>query len=359
MVAGWVQNPYWQYFCGMAEFQWSVPCDPSDLVYFRKRIGAAGVQRILKVTVQLHGARAQETEVVVDTTVQEKNVTHPVDSRLHLRVIAHCRRRAGREGITLRRSYRRTIRKRRWQWRGGTSAQAIQQARRAQRRIQTIAGRLVRELGRKLAAGQHAEPLELYRRVLAQRRHDKEKIYSLHEPHVQCFGKGKAHKKYEFGNKVALVVGAHSGISTAAESFEENLYDGRTLPAVLDQAEANIGRRPGVALVDRGFRGARQVGETEIVMPQAEPWPADKAGRQRRRRQNARRVSIEPRIGHLKSDFRLGRNFLSGVSGDAINVLLACAASNLRKWLRVLPAFLLGLLRLLASLRSGSLQPAR
>ena len=245
VVARWVENPYWQFLSGFADFQWRRPCDPGDLVYFRQRIGAAGAQLLLAASAQLHGEAAQERTVVVDTTVQEKNVTHPVDSRLHLRVIAHCRRRAGREGITLRRSYRRTIRKRRWQWRGGTSAQAIQRARRAQRRIQTIAGRLVRELGRKLAAGQHAEPLELNRRVLAQRRHDKEKIYSLHEPHVQCFGKGKAHKKYEFGNKVALVVGAHSGIITAAESFEENLYDGRTLPAVLDQAEANIGRRPG------------------------------------------------------------------------------------------------------------------
>ena len=104
--------------------------------------------------------------------------------------------------------------------------------------------------------------------------------------------------------------------------------------------------------MDRGFRGARQVGGTQIVMPQAEPWPADKAGRQRRRRQNARRVSIEPRIGHLKSDVRLGRNFLSGVSGDTINVLLACAASNLRKWLRVLTAFLRALLHLLVFPRS-------
>lgn len=360
VVARWVENPYWQFLSGYEDFQWRLPCDPSDLVYFRQRIGEAGAQLLLAASAQLHGKAAQEGTVVVDTTVQEKNITHPVDSKLHLRVIEHCRRLAGKEGITLRRSYRRTVRKLRWQLRGGTSAKAIARARRAQRRIQTIAGRLVRELGRKLPAGQHAEPLELYRRVLAQRRHDKDKIYSLHEPHVKCFGKGKAHKKYEFGNKVALVVGAHSGIITAAESFEENLYDGRTLPAVLDQAEANIGRRPEVALVDRGFRGARQVGETEIVMPQAEPWPADKAGRQRRRRQNARRVSIEPRIGHLKSDFRLGRNFLRGVAGDTLNVLLACAASNLRKWLRVLTPLLLGLLRLLFPLRThGSLQSTR
>jgi IS5 family transposase len=275
----------------------------------------------------------------------QKNITHPVDSKLHVRIIEHCRRLATAEGIALRRSYRRTLKSLRWQLRGGTSAKAIKRARRAQRRIKTIAGCLVRELARKLPAGAHAEKLALYRRVLAQRRGDKHKIYSLHEPHVKCFGKGKAHKKYEFGNKVSLVVGAKSGVVTAAESFEENLYDGRTLPAVLDQAEANTGMRPGVALVDRGFRGPCHVGGTQIVMPQAEPWPADKAGRAQRRRQNGRRVSIEPRIGHLKSDFRLGRNFLRGVLGDAINVLLACAASNLCKWMRELPRFVVMILR--------------
>jgi len=201
VVARWVENPYWQFLSGFEDFQWRLPCDPSDLVYFRQRIGEAGAQLLLAASAQLHGRAAQERTVVVDTTVQGKNITHPVDSKLHLRVIEHCRRMAQREGITLRRSYRRTVRKLRWQLRGGTSAKAIKRARRAQRRIKTIAGRLVRELGRKLAAGRHAEALEPYRRVLAQRRHDKEKIYSLHEPHVKCFGKGKAHKKYEFGKQ--------------------------------------------------------------------------------------------------------------------------------------------------------------
>jgi IS5 family transposase len=360
VVARWVENPSWPFLSGLEDFQWPWPCEPSDRVYFRQRIGEAGAPLLLAASAPLHGQAAQEPTVVVDTTVQEKNITHPVDSKLPLRVIEPCRRLAGKEGLRLRRSYRRTVRALGWQLRGGTSAKAVKRARRARRRSKTIAGRLVRELGRKLPAGRHAEPLELYRRVLAQPRHDKDKIYSLHEPHVKCFGKGKAPKKYEFGNKVALAVGAHSGIIIAAESFEENLYDGHPLPAVLDQAEANIGQRPEVALVDRGFRGPRQVGSTESIMPQAEPWPADKAGRQRRRRQNARRVSIEPHIGHLKSDFRLGRNFLRGVLGDPINVLRACAASNLRKWLRVLTSFLLDLLRLSVPLQSnGPLQLAR
>ena len=347
VVAQWVQNPYWQFLSGFEDFQWQVPCDPSDLVYFRQRIGEAGAQLLLAVSAQMHGAAAQEATVVVDTTIQEKAITHPVDSKLHVRIIEHCRRLASAEGIALRRSYQRTVKSLRWDLRPGKSREAQKRARRAQRSIKTIAGRLVRELARKLPENMHEKKLALYRRVLAQRRGDKDKIYSLHEPHVKCFGKGKAHKKYEFGNKVALIVGAQSGVILAAESFVENLYDGRTLPAVLDQAEANTGVRPSVVLADRGFRGPREVGGTEIIMPQAEPWPADKAGRRKRREQNGRRVSIEPRIGHLKTDFRLGRNFLRGVLGDAINVLLASAASNLRKWMRELPLFVVHFLRLL------------
>jgi IS5 family transposase len=346
VVERWVENPYWQFLSGFEDFQWELPCDPSDLVYFRQRIGEAGAQLILAVSAQMHGPAARETTVVVDTTVQEKNITHPVDSKLHVRIIEHCRRLAEGEGIRLRRSYRRKLRGLRWNLRPGKSPGAKKRARRAQRGIKTIAGRLVRELGRKLPEGLHAEKLALYRRVLAQKREDKEKIYSLHEPHVKCFGKGKVHKRYEFGNKVALVIGARSGVITAAESFEENLYDGHTLPAALEQSEANTGVQARTALVDRGFRGASQVGDTEVVMPQAGPWPADKAGRRKRRRQNARRVSIEPKIGHLKSDYRLGRNFLSGVLGDAINVLLACAASNLRKWMRRLSLFVFILRRI-------------
>ena len=185
--------------------------------------------------------------------------------------------------------------------------------------------------------------------MLAQRRDDKDKIYSLHEPEVKCFGKGKVHKKYEFGNKVALVVGASSGVITAAESYTENIYDGHTLPTVLQQAEVNVGVRPEVALVDRGFRGARQIEGTQIIMPQDRKGTSseNKAQRRSRRRLAGRRASIEPRIGHLKSDFRLGRNYLRGIVGDAMNVMLACAASNLRKWMRSLVLLCLQIVRLL------------
>ena len=110
VVAAWVQNPYWQYFCGMSEFQWQVPCDPSDLVYFRDRIGAAGVQRLLRVSARLHGDKAQEAEVVVDTTVQEKNITHPTDTKLAHKIIRRCWKLADRNGVKLRRRYRKAVR---------------------------------------------------------------------------------------------------------------------------------------------------------------------------------------------------------------------------------------------------------
>lgn len=359
VVAGWVQNPYWQFLSGCEEFQWELPCDPSDLVYFRQRIGDTGAQLLLSVSARMHGRKAREETVVVDTTVQEKNVTHPVDSKLHRRIVEHCWRLAQRENVALRRSYRRTFKGLVWQLRPGTTREGARRARRAARRLKVIAGRLVRELTRKLPAATaeaYAARLALYRRVLGQKRRDKNKIYSLHEPGVLCLAKGKVHKKYEFGNKVALAVTAQSGIFVAAESFAENLYDGHTLPAVLDQIEANLGQRPKEILADRGFRGAAHLtGETKLIIPQAPPKPATAKERALRRRQHARRVSIEPRIGHLKASCRLGRNFLKGTQGDSFNALLAAAAANLRLWLRVPISFCLWLLRQLSL--QPSLQP--
>lgn len=198
VVGAWVQNPYWQFFSGFEEFQWELPCDPSDLVHFRHRIGEAGAQLILAVSARMHGAKAQEVEVVVDTTVQEKSITHPVDSKLHRRIIEHCWKLADQEGIVLRRSYRRVIKKLVWSLRPGTTRQGAQRARRAARRIKVIAGRLVRDLGRKLPEGVHTEQLALYRRVLLQKRAYARKVYSLHEPAVCCFAsRPRSERVYE------------------------------------------------------------------------------------------------------------------------------------------------------------------
>jgi transposase, IS5 family len=148
VVAAWVQNPYWQYFCGMTDFQWAVPCDPSDLVYFRRRIGEAGVQRILQVTVRLHGDQAQEKEVVVDTTVQEKNITHPTDTKLAHKIIRRCWKLADGNGVKLRRRSRKAVRQcvlaQRWR----KDPKQRKAAQRALRKMKVMAGRLIRELER-------------------------------------------------------------------------------------------------------------------------------------------------------------------------------------------------------------------
>jgi len=359
-VAHWVQNPYWQFFCGESEFQWVMPCDPSDLVHFRHRIGEAGMALIFGSSVLMHGEKAQEKEVVIDSTVQEKNVTYPTDTKLHRKIIVRCWKVADRHGVKLRRRYGKEVRKCVLAQRGRRQARTRKAALRAARKLKTIAGRLVRELERKLpeqAKAAEAENFALYRRVLAQQRHDSGKVYSLHEPHIYCVSKGKEHKKYEFGTKASLAMTKSSGIIVAAVAHEENEYDGHTLPEVLDWAEAFQGERPKVGIVDRGYRGARWVGETEILVPDKAPKDQSKRERQAMKKRFRRRCAIEPLIGHLKSDYRMGRNCLRGFAGDQINLLLAAAAWNFRKWMRMSAAFCRLLSRLFQLILSSLSSP--
>jgi len=335
VVEQWTLNPYFQFFCGEREFQWGAPCAASELVHFRGRIGPGGAEKLLALSIALHGDQAKEKEVVLDTTAQEKAITFPTDAKLHAKVIATARRIAAKDEVVLRQSYARTVPKLLQAQRGWRQPRTRAQARKAARKLKTIAGRLVRELERKLPAGhRHQAMLALCRRVLAQKRHDQNKVYSLHEPHVYCLAKGKAHKEYEFGAKASLVVGKTHGVILGALNLEHNTYDGHTVEPALAQVERVAGYRPAKGIADRGYRGRKQYGSTELLIPAApKPDATDYARRQARQRFR-RRAAIEPRIGHLKSDFRLGRNFLRGVKGDAINLLLAATAANLSLWLR-------------------------
>lgn len=347
VVGQWVQNPYWQFFSGEEVFRWELPVDSSDLTYFRRRLGEEGVEKILQVSIAIHGEKAEEDEVAFDTTVQEKNITFPTDAKLYRRVIEHCRRIAEAEGIDQRQSYVRVEKKLVQDQRFGTHPRNRKKARKAVRKLRTIAGRLVRELERKLtheALAFYQERLELYRRVLAQQRLDKDKIYSLHEPGVYCMSKGKAHKRYEFGTKVSIGWTLTTGVIVGALNFEKNLYDGHTLPAALDQSERLVGRRAKVAIVDRGYRGKREIDGTQVRWPSV-PKKRDSAYERRKARKRfRRRAGIEPVIGHMKSDYRLRRNFLKGAVGDAINVMMSASAFNFKKWMRDW-AFILSFLR--------------
>jgi IS5 family transposase len=352
VVAAWVQNPYWQYFCGMNEFQWQVPCDPSDLVYFRDRIGEGGMQRILQVTVQLHGKKVQEAEVVVDTTVQEKNITHPTDTKLAHKVIRRCWKLADRHGVKLRRRYRKAVRHcvlaQRWR----RDPKKRKAAHRALRKMKVIAGRLIRELERKLpepVCEEQRRNFALYRRVLRQQPADRDKIYSLHEPQVYCLSKGKEHKKYEFGSKASVVMTKTHGVIVGAVAPAENLYDGDALRPALEQTRAITGEQPAKAIVDRGYRGRKEVDGTEVLLP-GRPKPGQsKRESAKMRARFRRRAAIEPVISHLKHQYRLVRCFLKGFVGDQLNLLLAAAAWNLKKWLRTAALFWLQLLRLITA----------
>lgn len=342
VVERWVENPYWQYFSGEREFQWNKPVEPSDLVHFRKRIGEEGVKKILAISIRLHGKEAMEDEVAVDTTAQEKNITFPTDVKLHKKIIEQCRKIAESEEIEQRQSYRRVVKKLVMAQRFRNHPKNRKKAIGAARKLKTIAGRVVREIERKLTEGQkqkYKEKIEIFNRILNQKKKDKGKIYSIHEPKVYCISKGKEHKKYEFGVKASIVITKKSGIIVGAYSLEKNQYDGHTLPKALEQCEELRGRRPKAAIVDRGYRGQSKIEETEVHLPKPPKKTASQYEKKKARQRFRRRASIEPIIGHLKTDFRLVRNFLKGTLGDSINLMLAAAAFNFKKLMRKLRTF--------------------
>lgn len=333
-VRGWVENPYWQFFCGEEFFQHALPIDPSQMCRWRQRIGEDGVERLLQATITAGMATRTITEtsldkVIVDTTVQPKAVEHPTDARLYRKVHAAMLRIAKKEGITLRQSYRKlmvfAIRKH-----GGyAKAKQFNRARKVLKSLKTMTGRVMRDVERKLsetAFQAHKGTMISAELILTQKRATKGKIYSLHAPEVECIAKGKAHKPYEFGVKVSLAVTHKEGFVVGIQALPGNPFDGHTLNGQLDQVERITGKLPALAFVDRGYKG-HDVPEDRIRVLIS---GTRKLGYTLKRHLR-RRSAIEPEIGHLKADGLLGRNFLKGTAGDAINAILCGAGHNLRK----------------------------
>lgn len=286
---------------------------------------------------KVHGKKAEEKEVIVDTTVQEKNITYPTDTKLHRRIIEFCWRVAEKEDIDLRQSYRRTIPKLTWDVRYIRHKTRNKQGRKAIRKIKTIAGRLVRDLERKMseeAKEKYREGFEIANKILSQERYDKNKIYSFHEPHVACIAKGKEHKKYEFGSKVSILLTKNSGIIVGAMNFTGNPYDGKTLQPQVEQYNENFAEELIAIMADDGFRISKYIGKTKILRVHGK---RDKDYSKWQWKQRfRRRATVEAVIGHLKSDFRMARNYLKGEIGDIMNLLLACSAFNFKKLMREL-----------------------
>jgi IS5 family transposase len=331
VVEQWFENIYYQYLSGEKSYACGMPCEPTDLVHFRNRIGPKGIELILKESIRINGKDGEEQEATTDTTVQEKNITYPTDNKLHRKIIKKCIAIAEKDNIELRQSYTRTLKRLLMNQRFRNHPSNKGKAKKADKKVKTIAGRLVRELERKLAPNQHQSNLALFKRVLAQKKSDSNKIYSLHEPHTQCISKGKEHKKYEFGSKVSIIATKTTGVIIGAVNIEKNVHDSKTLQPALEQQQRLTGITLKNNFVDRGYRGVKEVLGTKIIMPDTPGKNRTPYEKQKLRRGFKRRAAIEPRIGHLKQDHRLSRNFYSGIKGDDINVMLAAAAMNFKR----------------------------
>ncbi len=329
VVDQWAENSYYQYFSGEFYFSPNPPCVATELVEFRKRIGSQGVELIFKESIKVNGDDANDDNLSGDTTIQEKNITYPTDDKLYKKIIKECQSIAKDEQIELRQSYTQTVKKLSTIQRFKKNKNGWSKAKKAGKKVKTIAGVLVRELNRKLPAdilNKYSADLNLYEKVLAQKRGDSNKIYSLHEPDVKCYSKGKEHKRFEFGSKVSILITQKTGVIVGALNFNSTAHDSKTLAHALEQYNRLTNKQAKNIFVDRGYQGPKTINETKIFTPKP-----DNNITKTKRKKHSRRAAIEPVIGHLKSDYRMNRNFLKGVIGDEINVLLSAAAMNFKR----------------------------
>lgn len=342
VVARWVENPYWQFFCGCQYMQHDPPVDSSMMSKWRKRVGADRLEKLLEATIHtalaMKAIKPKELERVnVDTTVQEKAIAFPTDSRLYHKMRIALVRRAKALNLPLRQSYRFVGKKTLFKQHRYAHARQMKRAAKMTRRLKTILGRVVRDIERKAhkRRGQIVdEPLRellaLAHRLLEQTRSSKNKLYSVHAPEVECIAKGKAHKRYEFGCKTSVATTSKSNWIVGARALHGNPYDGHTLEGAIAQIERLTTKTPSDVMVDQGYRGHNYAGNATVHVVRTIPKKATGTVR----RMFKRRAAVEPTIGHLKSDNRLCRNHLTGKAGDQINTLLAAAGYNLRKLLR-------------------------
>ena len=337
VVARWVENPYWQYFCGFDYLQHDCPIHPTSMIKWRHRVGAERLEVLLAETIRLALVNKQVTsqqlrKVTVDTTVQEKAIAFPTDARLYTKMLLRLVNLSKRRGLDLRQTYIRkapqALRKQ------GRYAHACQfkRARGCTRDLKTWLGRVVRDIRRKAAVID--EQLETFlvraERLLNQIQKSKNKLYSIDAPEVECISKGKAHKRYEFGCKVSVAMTNEKNWVVGVQALQGNPYNGHTLASALKQAERITRRQVKEAFVEMGYRGHDYTGDAQIHITGQRG--KGKAGRTLRKRKK-RRSAVELKIGHLKSDHRMDRNYLKGHEGDRLNALLAGIGANFRKLL--------------------------
>lgn len=342
VVEKFLENPYWQYFCGFEYFQHAFPLDPTSLVKWRHRVGSVGMEKLLQETVETAKGsgllcRRHVERVNVDTTVQEKAISYPTDAKLYHRMRDKLVQSAKERGFKLRQTYQRLSKKSLHRQSRLRHARQTKRADKETKMLKNYLGRVIRNIQRLVPSAnggdeQLSSLLNLAERIHYQKRKDTHKVYSVHAPEVECICKGKAHKRYEFGCKVSLVSTSRDNWVIGAQAHHHSPYDGHTLGASLDQATRLTGCSIKEVYCDRGYRGATKTAPPGVTV--------HLVGRKRKgltrsqKKWLKRRSAIEPIIGHLKGDHGMARNHLLGTEGDRINVLLCGSGFNLRKLLR-------------------------
>ena len=358
LCARWVENPYYQYFCGELSFCHRLPFDRSSITRWRQRLGEEHLIALIQESLSVaHKTGALETKdlqrVVVDTTVQPKAVAHPTDARLMHRALEKLVALARRHGVVLRQSYLRVAKRAAIMVGRYSHAHQFKRARKVLKFLRTRLGRVIRDIRRKIEGRPKLEArfghlLDLAVKVrLQDHRQRGPKVYALHAPEVECIGKGKARAPYEFGCKISIAtpVTAPNGgqFVLHAKALHGNPFDGHTLGPVIADLERLTGVETRRIHVDKGYRGHNHPQKFRVWI----------SGQVRRvtaaiRREMKRRAAVEPVIGHLKAEHRMERNYLKGREGDRINAVLAAAGYNFGLLLRWLTELLRALIPFLA-----------
>ena len=359
LCARWVENPYYQFFCGEVVFRHDLPFDRSSLTRWRQRLGedhlAALIQESLSVAHRTGALATKDLErVVVDTTVQPKAIAHPTDARLTHRAIEKLVAFAKRSDVPLRQSYLRVAKRAAIMVGRYTHAHQFKRAGRALKFLRTRLGRLIRDINRKIDGNPELEsrfaPLrDLALKVRYQNHRQRgPKVYALHAPEVECIGKGKARTPYEFGCKVSIATPVTSPkggqFVLHAKALHGNPFDGHTLGPVVTEMKTLTGIEVRRIHVDKGYRGHNHPDRFRV-------WISGQVRRTTAaiRREMKRRAAVEPVFGHVKALHRMDRNYLKGRDGDRINAVLAAAGYNFALLIRWLAALLRALFCALAA----------
>jgi IS5 family transposase len=372
VVQRWGETPTWQYFSGNDYFEHRWPCDPTLLVKFRKLLGEEGVEELLARTIEVAVtlkliAKNELSQIIVDSTVQEKAIAHPTDSRLLETARSKLVEAAKAEGLELKQTYAKEGQLLGYKAGRYAHARQFKRMRKVIKRQSTIVGRLQREISRKMSPLSQAVQealgvsIDKAKRLIAQTRskktQDKQpKLYSWHAPEVECISKGKSRNPYEFGVKVGIATTLKGALIVGARSFTGNPYDGHTLNEQVEQASILMqatGFKPETVYVDLGYRGVDKDNPGIDIKHRGK----FKSMTDQEKKSLKRRQAIEPIIGHLKTDHRMNRCHLKGSQGDSLHAVLCAAGFNIRWLLRMIIKKGIGLfLRLLQAAGLTDLQ---